>query len=93
MWISKGRTFDGEPLPRSANQLQPLPVRVGMIWEQWFTAGVIVVTIVLLIRDVFPPAVAVTGAMVAALTAGIISPDEALAGFSNPAPVTIRVFR
>lgn len=60
-----------------------------MIWEQWFTAGVIVVTIVLLVRDVFPPAVAVTGAMVAALTAGIISPDEALAGFSNPAPVTI----
>ncbi|MDH3399202.1 MAG: SLC13 family permease, partial [Acidimicrobiia bacterium] len=60
-----------------------------MSWEQWFTAGVIVVTIVLLVRDVFPPAVAVTGAMVAALTAGIITPAEALAGFSNPAPVTI----
>ena len=60
-----------------------------MSWEQWFTAGIIVVTIILLVRDVFPPAVAVTGAMVAALTAGIITPAEALSGFSNPAPVTI----
>lgn len=60
-----------------------------MSWEQWFTAGVIVITIVLLVRDLFPPSVAVTGAMVTALTAGIITPAEALAGFSNPAPVTI----
>lgn len=60
-----------------------------MTWEQWFTAGIIVVTIVVLVRDFFPPAVALTGAMVAALTAGIITPAEALAGFSNPAPVTI----
>jgi di/tricarboxylate transporter len=60
-----------------------------MSWEQWFTAGVIVITIVLLVRDWFPPSVAVTGAMVATLTAGIITPAEALAGFSNPAPVTI----
>lgn len=60
-----------------------------MNWEQWFTAGVIIVTIVVLVRDLFPPAVALTGAMVAALTAGVITPTEALAGFSNPAPVTI----
>lgn len=60
-----------------------------MSWEQWFVAAVIIVTVVVLIRDLFPPSVAMTGAMVAALTAGIISPAEALAGFSNPAPVTI----
>ncbi len=60
-----------------------------MSWEQWFTAVVIVATVVVLIRDLFPPSVAMTGAMVAALTAGIITPAEALAGFSNPAPVTI----
>jgi di/tricarboxylate transporter len=60
-----------------------------MSWEQWFTAVVIVATVAVLIRDLFPPSVAMTGAMVAALTAGIITPAEALAGFSNPAPVTI----
>jgi di/tricarboxylate transporter len=60
-----------------------------MSWEQWFTAAVIVATIILLVRDLFPPSVAVTGAMVTALTAGIITPGEALAGFSNPAPITI----
>ncbi len=60
-----------------------------MNWEQWFVAAVTIVTIVVLIRDLFPPSVAMTGAMVAALTAGIITPAEALAGFSNPAPVTI----
>ena len=60
-----------------------------MSWEQWFVAAVTVATIVVLVRDMFPPSVAMTGAMVAALTAGIISPAEALAGFSNPAPVTI----
>lgn len=60
-----------------------------MNWEQWFTAGVILLTIILLVRDLYPPSVAVTGAMVATLTAGIISPAQALSGFSNPAPVTI----
>jgi di/tricarboxylate transporter len=58
-------------------------------WEQWFTTAVILVTVVVLVRDLLPPSVAMTGAMVAALTAGIITPAEALAGFSNPAPVTI----
>ena len=60
-----------------------------MTWEQWFTAAVTVVTVIVLVRDLFPPSVAMTGAMVATLTAGIISPAEALSGFSNPAPVTI----
>ena len=60
-----------------------------MSWEQWFTTAVILVTVVVLVRDLLPPSVAMTGAMVAALTAGIITPAEALAGFSNPAPVTI----
>ena len=60
-----------------------------MSWEQWFTTAVIVVTIAVLIRDLLPPSAAMTGAMVATLTAGIITPIEALAGFSNPAPVTI----
>ena len=60
-----------------------------MSWEQWFTTAVILLTVVVLVRDLLPPSVAMTGAMVAALTAGIITPAEALAGFSNPAPVTI----
>jgi di/tricarboxylate transporter len=60
-----------------------------MSWEQWFTTAVVIVTVVILVRDLYPPSVALTAAMVATLAAGIITPAEALAGFSNPAPVTI----
>ena len=52
-----------------------------MNWEQWFTTAVILVTVVVLVRDLLPPSVAMTGAMVATLTAGIITPAEALANW------------
>ena len=60
-----------------------------MDWEAWYTLGVVVVTIVVLARAWLPPSGAMLGALVAVLVPGIVTPAQALAGFSNPAPITI----
>lgn len=60
-----------------------------MSWEAWFTLLVLVVVLLLLVRDVVPPSAAMTGGMVAVLVAGVVTPAEALSGFSNPAPITV----
>ncbi|MCL1597985.1 MAG: SLC13 family permease, partial [Actinomycetia bacterium] len=44
---------------------------------------------VVLARNWLPPAGAMGGAMVAVLVPGIVTPAQAFAGFSNPAPITI----
>ena len=53
------------------------------------TTLVVVLTLVALIREWAAPAIIVTGGMVVLLVAGVITPAEALAGFSNPAPITV----
>ncbi|HKX76279.1 MAG TPA: SLC13 family permease, partial [Acidimicrobiia bacterium] len=60
-----------------------------MTWEAWFSLAVVVAVLVALVRDLIAPAVAMSGGMVAVLVAGIVTPAEALAGFSNPAPLTV----
>ena len=60
-----------------------------MSWEAWFCLAVVLVVLIALIREVVAPAVAMTGGMVAVLAAGIVTPGEALSGFSNPAPFTV----
>ncbi len=60
-----------------------------MGWEAWFTLAVVVAVMAALARDLYPPAMVLVAAMVAVLAAGIVTPAEALSGFSNPAPVTI----
>jgi di/tricarboxylate transporter len=60
-----------------------------MSWEAWFTLAVVAGTVLALARELLSPATAVFGAMVAVLVAGVVSPAEALAGFSNPAPFTV----
>ncbi|MGH8945865.1 MAG: SLC13 family permease, partial [Acidimicrobiia bacterium] len=60
-----------------------------MSWEAWFTLAVVAITVLVLARELLSPAAAVFGAMVAVLVAGIVTPAEALAGFSNPAPLTV----
>ena len=60
-----------------------------MSWEAWFCLGVVIVVLIALMRDVVAPAVAMAGGMVAVLVAGIVTPGEALSGFSNPAPLTV----
>lgn len=60
-----------------------------MPWEAWFTLLVLVVVLLLLVRDVVPPSAAMTGGMVVVLVAGVVTPAQALSGFSNPAPITV----
>ena len=55
----------------------------------WLTLGVVVCTVVLLVRDTVPPALAVLGADILLLLAGVIDTDAAFAGFANPAPITV----
>ncbi|HDK45206.1 MAG TPA: SLC13 family permease, partial [Actinobacteria bacterium] len=60
-----------------------------MTWQAWFTLGIVVAIVVVLVRDMLPPAAAIGSGTVALLAAGIIGPAEALSGFANPAPATI----
>ncbi len=54
-----------------------------------FTLVVLVAAIAAMIRDLLPPAGAVLGALVLLLLFGVVTPAEALSGFSNPAPITV----
>lgn len=60
-----------------------------MGFDAWFTLAVVVTMLVLLARDLAPPAAIVFGAMVTLLISGTIDQGEAFAGFSNPAPLTV----
>ncbi len=60
-----------------------------MTFELGFTVLVVVATGLAMARDVLPPTGAILGAVVALLLAGVITPQQALSGFSNPAPVTV----
>lgn len=58
-------------------------------WEAWFTVGVIVALLVALVRDVARPDMLLLGSVGVLLVAGILTPEEAFAGFSNPAMLTV----
>lgn len=53
------------------------------------TAGVATLMVVAMTREWVAPAVAVLGAAVVLLLLGVIEPAQALAGFANPAPITV----
>lgn len=55
----------------------------------WFTLAVVAGTVVALVREWVAPSIAVVGAMVLLLVTGVVSPDRAFSGFSNPAPITV----
>jgi di/tricarboxylate transporter len=58
-------------------------------WEAWLTLVVVVVTVAVLVTERLSPTFAVLGAVVTLLVTGIIEPEEAFSGFSNPAPITV----
>ncbi len=60
-----------------------------LTWQSWYTLGVLAVVLVGLARNVGPPDMLLIGGMIAVGLAGVISVDEMLAGFSNPALVTV----
>jgi di/tricarboxylate transporter len=60
-----------------------------MTWEAWFTLAVVVITVAALVRDRVAPMIAILGADIVLLVTGVISTEQAFAGFSNPAPITV----
>jgi len=60
-----------------------------MSWEAWYTLLVVVGVVALLVTERVAPPVAVIGAVIALLVAGIVEPEQAFSGFSNPAPITV----
>ena len=60
-----------------------------MSWEAWFTLALVLAAVYALARDQLPPAPVILGATVVLLIAGVITPEQAFAGFSNTAPITV----
>lgn len=60
-----------------------------MTISAWFTLAVILIAAISMAREWIAPSMAVIAALVAVLVAGVVSPHQALSGFSNPAPVTV----
>lgn len=60
-----------------------------MTADAWLTLVVVSGMVVILARDMVAPSVAVVGAVVALLVIGVVTPEQAFAGFSNPAPITV----
>ncbi|CAN5860934.1 SLC13 family permease [soil metagenome] len=57
--------------------------------EAWLVLAVVVGLLMVLIRDMASPAASMVAAMVIVLVTGVVTPQQALIGFSNPAPVTV----
>ncbi|UCF19443.1 MAG: SLC13 family permease [Gemmatimonadota bacterium] len=60
-----------------------------MTLEAWFTLVVLGITIVALAQERLPPSGVILSAVVVLLVGGILTPEQALSGFSNPAPITV----
>jgi di/tricarboxylate transporter len=57
--------------------------------DAWLTLAVVVLMLLALAREVAPPAALVLAATVTLLVVGVIDEEQAFAGFSNPAPLTV----
>lgn len=58
-------------------------------WEVWFVAGVIIVTILALVRNWGPPDMVLLGGSLLCGIAQIITPAQVFSGFVNPGTLTI----
>jgi di/tricarboxylate transporter len=58
-------------------------------WQSWYTLAVLAAVLIGLARNIGPPDILLLGGMIAVGVVGIIRVDEMLAGFSNPALVTV----
>ena len=60
-----------------------------MTLDGWITVGVIACMVIVMALNLAGPDLVLVGALAALLATGIIGPDEAFIGFSNPAVITI----
>lgn len=59
------------------------------MWEPLFTALVVVVLVITLIKEWTSPSFAMLGAVIILMVVGVVDTQKALSGFSNPAMITI----
>ncbi|MCA1735247.1 MAG: SLC13 family permease [Actinobacteria bacterium] len=57
--------------------------------EAWFVLAVVVAILIAMMSSRVSPAVAMSAGMVAVLVADVVTTEQALAGFSNAAPLTV----
>jgi di/tricarboxylate transporter len=60
-----------------------------MSWEGWLTVGVVGLVLGVLIRGRVPTDVVVVGGVVALLLAGVLTPEQALAGMASTGMITV----
>ncbi len=60
-----------------------------MAWEIWFTLAIVATVLIMLATTPAPTEVVLLGAMVVLSVAGVLSPTQALSGFSSPGVMTI----
>jgi len=58
-------------------------------WHAWLTLVVIGGVFFVMARDLVSPAVALLGGVIVLLLGGVVTPEQAFQGFSNPAPITV----
>jgi di/tricarboxylate transporter len=58
-------------------------------WEAWFSLALVAFCFVLFVRTRVAPDIVTSGALTLLLVTGILTPAEALAGFSNPGMLTV----
>ena len=62
---------------------------ISLEWQAWVTLGIILVSLISLVKELARPDVILMGALGSLLLFGILSPSAALSGFSNPAVITV----
>ena len=97
--ILTSRSAATEPRPRAtappacSNALDPRAIwrepSLMLEWPVLVTSIVIVALIVALVRELWPPALAVLGADIALLLLGVIDGEQAFSGFSSEAPIVV----
>ena len=58
-------------------------------WEAWFTVGVLLLMVGALVREIARPDIVLLGSLGLLLLIGIVTPEQAFAGFSNSAVLTV----
>ena len=61
----------------------------NLSWDAWLTLGVVAGLLLALVRNLGPPDALFLGAVAVLAWAGVLTPAEAFAGFSNPGMLTV----
>ena len=62
---------------------------LNLTWQAWLTLAVVLGLVVALVRDLARPELLLFASLAPLLATGVLTPDEAFAGFSNSAPLAV----